>query len=172
MFICSFCSYISSYTSSTKFRLEENLNTCLSFISNFKIMLAVKYFVSVWQFMLAKCIITRNKFCSFSDDFVLILKWCIICSALCIPPQSNTAELKAENGSCIMLPTQPWPVKYSVCYTCPVTAVHEHTCVLCHHFMSAVQPAAVVACSLNICRVNTNSTKAPFLRANTGKYSV
>lgn len=35
-------------------------------------------------------------------------------------------------------------------------------CVLCHHFMSAVQPAAVVACSLNICGVNTNSTKAPF----------
>lgn len=26
----------------------------------------------------------------------------------------------------------------------------------------AVQPAAVVACSLNICGVNTNSTKAPF----------
>lgn len=48
----------------------------------------------------------------------------------------------------------------------------EHTRVLCHHFISAVQPAAVAACSLNICRVNTNSTKAPFLRANTGKKTV
>lgn len=57
-------------------------------------------------------------------------------------------------------------------YTCPVAAVHRNTRVLCHHFISAVQPAAVAACSLNICRVNTNSTKAPFLRANTGKYSM
>lgn len=63
MFICSFRSYISSRTSSTKFRSEENLNTRLSFISNFKIMPAVKYFVSAWQFMFAKFIITRNKFC-------------------------------------------------------------------------------------------------------------
>lgn len=60
----------------------------------------------------------------------------------------------------------------SVRHTWPVNAVHEHMRVLCHRFMSAAQPAAVVACSLNICRVNTNSTKAPFLRANTGKYSV
>lgn len=67
-----------------------------------------------------------------------------------------------------MLPRQP--VQDPVCY--PVAAALERTRALCHHFTRAARPAAVDACSLNICRVNTNSTKAPFLRANSGKYSV
>lgn len=49
------------------------------------------------------------------------------------------------------LPGAAVHVPVCVC-VCLVSSFHEHT----------VQPAAVVACSLNICGVNTNSTKAPF----------
>lgn len=49
------------------------------------------------------------------------------------------------------LPTCRCSARACVC-VCLVSSFHEH----------AVQPAAVVACSLNICGVNTNSTKAPF----------
>lgn len=53
--------------------------------------------------------------------------------------------------------------KETVCSVFACAALRVlHCCVFCHHFISEVQPAA--ACSLNICRVNTNSTLATLPR--------